>query len=239
MTSDRPTPTAVRGQLTTRARLLHAAEELFAELGIAQTSTRAIVRAAGQRNESALQYHFGGRDGLIEAMYVERGAQLADARAPLLAELEDDADVRRICEVAFLAPVLAARRDPGFVLFLHVTGQLAFEPRSRLQQVAERYVGDSVLEIRRRILPLVDLHPKILQRRAEMMHRLSAVALSQRAMSGESFDGPEGDLFVQTQVDAMAAILMSPVSPSTEKSLEVVLAKDEATADEKSSASAT
>ncbi len=225
MSSDRlaEASPAGQGELTTRTRLLRAAEKLFAEHGIAQTSTRAILRAAEQRNESALQYHFGGRDGLIEAMYVERGAQLAEERELLLSELEDDADVRRICEVAFLPPVLVARRDPGFVLFLHVVGQLAFEPRDSLQRGAERYVGDSILEIGRRLVPLLDHPPRILQRRAEIMHRMAAVALSQRAMSGESFVGPECDLFVETQLDAMAAVLQGPISEQTKRSLQAAI----------------
>ena len=52
----------------TREKLLDVAEELFARHGLDAVSVRAILRAAGLRNQSALQYHFGGRENLIAAI---------------------------------------------------------------------------------------------------------------------------------------------------------------------------
>ncbi len=79
----------------TRALLLDAAERLFVERGIDAVSLREIVRAAGQRNASALHYHFGSRDGVLEA--------LIDLRMPAV-------NVRRL---ALIAPVMAGRRKPS------------------------------------------------------------------------------------------------------------------------------
>lgn len=50
----------------TRRRLLDAAIELFAELGYERASTRAIARRAGV-SLPALQYYFGGKEGLHRA----------------------------------------------------------------------------------------------------------------------------------------------------------------------------
>jgi len=52
----------------TRERLLRAGERLFAEQGIHQVRLREINALAGQRNSSALHYHFGSREGLVEAI---------------------------------------------------------------------------------------------------------------------------------------------------------------------------
>ncbi|MEV8613194.1 TetR/AcrR family transcriptional regulator [Amycolatopsis sp. NPDC051373] len=52
----------------TRELLLHTAERLFAERGLAQVSNRQIVEAAGQANNSALAYHVGTREDLIRAI---------------------------------------------------------------------------------------------------------------------------------------------------------------------------
>ena len=52
----------------TRAQLISAGERLFAERGIEVVSMREITRAAGQRNATALQYHFGDRRGLVRAI---------------------------------------------------------------------------------------------------------------------------------------------------------------------------
>ncbi|MGW5392092.1 TetR/AcrR family transcriptional regulator [Streptomyces koyangensis] len=51
-----------------RTALLDAAERLFAEAGIAQTSDRKIAEAAGNSNHSAVGYYFGGREGLLRAL---------------------------------------------------------------------------------------------------------------------------------------------------------------------------
>lgn len=52
----------------TAEQLLLAAEKLLAEKGLGAVSTREIAREAGQKNHSALAYHFGSRDALIEAI---------------------------------------------------------------------------------------------------------------------------------------------------------------------------
>jgi len=47
---------------------MDAAEQLYAEYGFAQVSFSRITAAAKQKNKSALQYHFAGRDDLILAI---------------------------------------------------------------------------------------------------------------------------------------------------------------------------
>src|SRR5213593_2005157 len=51
----------------TRAKLIAAAEHLFARRGL-DVPIRDIHALAGQRNASALQYHFGDRNGLLVAI---------------------------------------------------------------------------------------------------------------------------------------------------------------------------
>lgn len=72
---------------STREQLLAAAEKLFLQHGLDEVSTRAIVREAGQKNHSALQYHFGGRDGLISAILVRRMQQVEGRRSVLVDEV--------------------------------------------------------------------------------------------------------------------------------------------------------
>ncbi|WP_214409313.1 TetR/AcrR family transcriptional regulator [Sphaerisporangium fuscum] len=47
---------------------MRTAERLYAEHGFAGVSVRQIGEAAGQRNKSAVQYHFHNRDELIKAI---------------------------------------------------------------------------------------------------------------------------------------------------------------------------
>ena len=63
---------------TVRAReaMIRAAERLFSERGIEAVSLREVGAVAGQRNNSAAQYHFGTREGLVDAVEPVFGARL-------------------------------------------------------------------------------------------------------------------------------------------------------------------
>src|SRR6187431_614433 len=70
--------------MQTRVRLIETAEELFAERGLQAVSLRDVSAAAGQRNHSAAQYHFGDRHGLVVAVYETRMRVVDDRRRELL-----------------------------------------------------------------------------------------------------------------------------------------------------------
>jgi TetR/AcrR family transcriptional regulator, regulator of cefoperazone and chloramphenicol sensitivity len=55
-----------------RELLLDAAERLFGRHGIEGVSLREVGAAAGQRNNSAVQYHFGDKQGLVDALIADR-----------------------------------------------------------------------------------------------------------------------------------------------------------------------
>lgn len=57
-----------RDATLTRARLIRAGERRFAADGVAGARLSDIVRDAGQANDSAVGYHFGSRQGLLEAI---------------------------------------------------------------------------------------------------------------------------------------------------------------------------
>ena len=78
----------------TRTRLLDEAERLFAEQGVWAVTNREITEAAGQRNVSALNYHFGSRNELLAAVLTRRGRELDAQRAELGAQLGDQSPTR-------------------------------------------------------------------------------------------------------------------------------------------------
>ena len=57
----------------TKEQILNVAERLFAENGFAGTSLRSVIREA-EVNLSAVNYHFGSKEGLFSAI-VARTAQ--------------------------------------------------------------------------------------------------------------------------------------------------------------------
>lgn len=75
---------------STRDTILDAAEQLFALNGHDNTSMRQITGAASV-NLSAVNYHFGSKDGLVQAVFQRRLRELNDERLALLDQLESNA----------------------------------------------------------------------------------------------------------------------------------------------------
>ncbi len=71
----------------TKERILDAAERLYAEQGVAATSLRTIMKAAGA-NIAAVHYHFGSRAGLIQALLERRAEPVNRVRLEMLDALE-------------------------------------------------------------------------------------------------------------------------------------------------------
>jgi AcrR family transcriptional regulator len=90
-----------------RLEIVHAAERLFAERGIEAVSLRDVNLAAGQKNHSAAQYHFGDRAGLIAAVFEARMDAINEDRHRLLAEL-DPGDPLAALVHALVAPLVDA-----------------------------------------------------------------------------------------------------------------------------------
>ena len=62
-----------------REAILASALKLFGERGFDGVRNSEILDDAGQRNQTALQYHFGSREGLYDAIMIER-LKVIDAR---------------------------------------------------------------------------------------------------------------------------------------------------------------
>lgn len=75
------------GQKDTVDRILDAAEALFAERGFAETSLRTITSTANV-NLAAVNYHFGSKKALIQAVFVRFLEPLADTLSERLNEAQ-------------------------------------------------------------------------------------------------------------------------------------------------------
>ncbi|MET9295536.1 helix-turn-helix domain-containing protein [Streptomyces sp. NPDC003077] len=118
----------------TRDKLIRAAEEVFAAQGVDGAQLRDIVRLAGQSNPSAVQYHFGSRAGLLDAVMAGRQARTEAALAPRLAALapslaalEGRADAGPLGERADAGPDGTAGPAPVLVLRRLLDALLAAE----------------------------------------------------------------------------------------------------------------
>src|SRR5438128_11520727 len=78
---------AVKPPHETRTRILDAAEELFMQHGFEGTSMRLLTAKAGV-NLAAVNYHFGSKDALVEALFRRRLDPMNAARTAELDKLE-------------------------------------------------------------------------------------------------------------------------------------------------------
>src|SRR5690606_16226465 len=76
-----------------RTQLLRAAGRLLAEKGLEGVSLREITRSAGQKNTTALQYHFGDREGLLRALMDLHVPRVSTRRHALIDHLTGRGDV--------------------------------------------------------------------------------------------------------------------------------------------------
>jgi AcrR family transcriptional regulator len=90
----------------TKTRILDAAESLFAEKGIDATSLRDIA-ARAQANLAAANYHFGGKEDLLQAVLARRFGPITQRRLALLdaAEAEGKNAVEPVLD-AFIRPIV-------------------------------------------------------------------------------------------------------------------------------------
>src|SRR5882672_12234368 len=79
---------------TSRDELMREAERLFGTHGVEAVTLRDIVRAAGHRNESAVQYHFGSKRKLVDAVVAERLKNIEARRIAMVAKIEADGATR-------------------------------------------------------------------------------------------------------------------------------------------------
>ena len=99
----------------TQDRILDAAEALFMEHGFEATSLRLITAAAGV-NLAAVNYHFGSKEELFQAVLTRRLDPMNQARVALLDRYEAQRAGPLACErilAALFIPALELARDPA------------------------------------------------------------------------------------------------------------------------------
>ena len=128
--------------------LIEAGERLIAEQGL-RVPLREIGQAAGAANKVAVQYHFGDRDRLIDAIFRYRLPQLEERRATLLEKAWADGREARtdaLLEV-LLRPITEVvdhdgrRSYAGFLYQLIATARSARAAFDPLSPVAKEVTG--------------------------------------------------------------------------------------------------
>jgi len=130
----------------TRERILDSAEELFAERGIVETSLRALTRHAGV-NLAAVHYHFGSKEGLLDAVVERLAAPINSARSLALDRLDEEgcSDAPTILS-AFFLPVIerieAFEQLGRSTTLARLMARIEAQPHDEVALLFERHFGD-------------------------------------------------------------------------------------------------
>jgi AcrR family transcriptional regulator len=129
----------------TKNRILDAAESLFMEHGFEATCLRSITTTASV-NLAAVNYHFGSKEELFQAVLTRRLDPMNQERLDLLTRLErenapDPVPCERILAAMFV-PALKLARDPqrGGTDFLRLLGRAYADPAPFIRRfLSEQY----------------------------------------------------------------------------------------------------
>ncbi|MFJ6522239.1 TetR/AcrR family transcriptional regulator [Streptomyces filamentosus] len=196
----------------TREKLIRAAEELFAAQGVDGAQLRDITRLAGQANPSAVQYHFGSRAGLLDAVMAGRLARterVLVALAPGAGE-----DVRELVTALVTAEASELRTDRGRRC-LRVSAQLSHESGVRSRTPHPTLAGTAYWALIDRIAARLaedGLPGPLLLERLDLALTVVGAALADRAR--QYLDGAEPltdePLFLADLVETTTALLRAP-----------------------------
>ena len=129
---------AVKPPHETRTRILDAAEELFMQHGFEGTSMR-LLTAKANANLAAVNYHFGTKDALIEAVFRRRLDPMNAGRVAELDRLEKDAGGRSLTPEqiirAFIGASLRMIEDAksGGRNFIRLLGRTYTDPQKHIR----------------------------------------------------------------------------------------------------------
>ena len=201
----------------TRERILDAAERLFAERGFMSISLRDITTAAGV-NLAAVNYHFGSKEALLEAVLERRIQPVNRQRLALLDEME----ARTPGGSPPLSDLVAAFISPPFQSavtdrerrrqVLKLVGQIHAHPNPGLRRLFVQQFDEVRVRFTasfQRALP--DLDPEEVDRRAMYIVGALSFCLSWGEQS-EPLPGASPERLLQSLIDFSCAGMMATVT---------------------------
>jgi len=145
-TTSGPRASKAAATQSVRERILDVAERLFAEHGMSGVGLRAIS-AEAQVNLASIAYHFGSKDGLLEALFAQRAEPIAQERLRLLAQCYETSANPKLEDIldAFLRPALVLGVQPQFggPAFVKLRARLATEPEALSRKILSKAFDES------------------------------------------------------------------------------------------------
>ncbi len=213
-------------ELSDRDALVDVAERLFARGGIHGVSVREVTLAADVRSKSAVQYHFGGRDGLVRAVLARRGETLRVRRAMFLEQLVvggSDAEPRALCQ-AIVEPYCDFLDDGlGALSYLVIVREVLGDPQYAYEDLPSVFSDPLLPALLARLLHPMQLPDALAAERSLVAVSSITGAVADRARRQLDDTSPRPmspvPLFVANLVDMLESAVLAPVDPATMRSV--------------------
>ncbi|PHQ72076.1 MAG: hypothetical protein COB93_01520 [Sneathiella sp.] len=213
----------------TKLRIVTAAERLFAIHGIDGVTLQQILKGAGQRNSSAMHYHFGSREALIEAILLWRVTEFDAHRNKMIDELLEEGrsnDIRGILAtgiIPFTRPI-AESSQPSFynrfLLEIHRSSTLSFD------EIIAGKAGRGIQRMNNLLFAqLMDIPGELRKPRIATVRSMIIFAVAdieavreRRLKDNHEFDFNRA---VENLIDMVSAAFVAPVSQETRRCLQI------------------
>ncbi|MFX1787327.1 TetR/AcrR family transcriptional regulator [Prescottella equi] len=192
-----------------RQLMIDAAEKIVAEQGIAAMTFNGVQLAANQANKSAAKYHFGSREGLLEAVVEARMAAVNSRRQEMLNNFRvgGGSITLRDAVEALVRPFAAETLGRPGSRYARFVVQALTDPA--LGEIMPKHLmAESYRSTHRIMIELCPAADGTAQRRADNVVMLTMAALATH--EGRTRTASDTDEIVADLVDSCVAILQAP-----------------------------
>jgi AcrR family transcriptional regulator len=205
--------------------LIDVAERLFARKGVHGVSLREITLAAQVRSKSAVQYHFGGRDGLVREVLARRGETLRVKRAMSLEQIVvagSEAEPRTLCKAIVEPYCEFLESGPGALSYLVIVREVFGDPQYAYEDLPSVFADPLLPVLVTRLLAPLGLPDPVAGERSlvAVSSVVGSVADRARRQLDDTSTRPltPVPLFVSNLVDMLESAILAPVDPATMRS---------------------
>jgi AcrR family transcriptional regulator len=203
----------VSSRQDTKAELLRSAERLIAEKGLGAVSVKMITTDAGARNPSAVHYHFGSIESLIEEVFAKRYREIEAERAVRLERVaESDPGARLVALVeAAIGPFLEACLEDSGRIYARFCLQFVSDPRFDYPKLIMNAGAQTFVQLSQEIIaclphiPFARLEPRM--RQSFVIAMVQAVSFAREIEAGTA---PPVEAAVKEAATCLAAYLSAP-----------------------------
>ena len=193
---------------------MRSAERLFAAQGHQSVTSRAIVEASGQKNESALQYHFGNREGLIREIHAHWTDEIGRLRDVMLESLPEDAGLQDIVAFMVTPPFELGRTNPDFRRYIRAFGpDVVLSELPAINAMLRERGAHEIPRLLQSELP--QLSADALASRLDGAVRFASLSMAQHARQPNAFKGNGAQLFLHRLMDSLVGLLGVNASEAT------------------------